>query len=147
MPLPKPLPRTHAAIGWPRDGAEEPPPYDGPEEIPPEDQCRVVDPEAGYVACHKDHLDNMQTASNDRIAQGQERFLRRASLPELVEAAEQAAEAFRAMGNRGFDTAGEWGELYTKAFYTLEGSVDGSGIQHHPSDVGRRRTRPDQGQT
>lgn len=110
------LSRTHKAIGWPASPTTEPTAYDGPEEIPLPDQYRIV---ANYISCHRDYLDDMQKADNNRVEKGQERFLRRATLAQFVEAAEQAEQSLHAMANRHFDTPKEWGDLYTKAFWPL----------------------------
>jgi hypothetical protein len=61
----------------------------------------------------------MQKANNKRVEQGQEMFLRRATLVQFVETAERTAQALQAMAKRDFDTPAEWGELYTKAFWPL----------------------------
>lgn len=110
------LSRTHKAIGWPANPATDPPAYAGPDEIPLPDQYRIV---ANYISCHRDYLDDMQRADNQRVEQGQEKFLRRATLVQFVEAAERAEQALKAMAKRDFDTAAEWGDLYTKAFWPL----------------------------
>jgi hypothetical protein len=110
------LSRTHKAIGWPANLATDPPAYDGPDEIPLPDQYRII---ANYVSCHRDYLDDVQKAENMRVEQGQEKFLRRATLVQFVEAAQRAEQSLQAMAKRDFDSPAEWGELYTKAFWPL----------------------------
>lgn len=110
------LSRTHKAIGWPANPATDPPAYDGPDEIPLPDQYRIV---ANYISCHRDYPDDVQKADNNRVKQGQEKFLRRATLVQFVETAERAEQALQAMAKRDFDSAVEWDDLYTKAFWPL----------------------------
>jgi hypothetical protein len=110
------LKRTHKAIGWPADPTNEPRPYDGPEDIPLPDQYRIV---SKYISCCRDYMDDAQKADNMRVERGQEKFLRRATLGQFVETAERAAQALQAMARREFDTAAEWGELYTRATWPL----------------------------
>jgi hypothetical protein len=110
------LPRAHKAIGWPADPATDPRPYEGPEETPLPDQCRII---SNYVSCYWNYPDDLQKAGNVRIQQGQDKFLRRATLEQFVQMAEQAAQALQAMVKRDYGTMAEWGELYSKAFWPL----------------------------
>lgn len=111
------LMRTHAAIGWPID-ATKPANYDGPETIPVQYQYRIFDTER-YVTCPWNHLNNIQEAESNRIEQGQENFLRQATISQIVEAAERALRAVKAIADGDFKTASEWGELRSTAFWPL----------------------------
>jgi hypothetical protein len=110
------LPRTHKAISWPTDAANEPTPFDGPEEIPLLEQYRIT---SNYISCYRNYLDDVQKAGNMRVEQGQERFLRQAGLTLFVETAQRAAQAVQAMAKREFDTSEEWVSLYSQAFWSL----------------------------
>jgi hypothetical protein len=110
------LQRTHRAIGWPADAATDPTAYAGPEEIPLPDQYRII---SNYISGYRDYLDDVQKAHNTRVGQGQVGFLLRATLSQFVEMAERALQPLQAIAKRGFDTAAEWGDLYTKAFWPL----------------------------
>jgi len=90
------LPRTSKAIGWPANSTNDPPCYDGPEEIPLPDQYRII---TNYVSCYSDYLDDVQKTNNKRVKQGQEKFLRLATMTQFAETAEQAAKALQAMAN------------------------------------------------
>jgi hypothetical protein len=110
------LRRTHKAIAWPGDPATDPTAYDGPEEIPVPDQYRIM---PNYVSCYRGYLNDIQMAENRRVEQRQEKILRQATLAQFIDAAEGAAQALQTVMKRDFDSAAEWGELYTKAFRLL----------------------------
>jgi hypothetical protein len=112
------LPRTKKAVGWPDDPENGPPPYDGPEEIPLQDQYRLVRRDC-YIACYRDYLDDVQKANSIRVEQGQESFLRRATLSQIVQSAGRALQALRGMAERKFDTAEQYGDRYTEASWPL----------------------------
>jgi hypothetical protein len=110
------LSHTHQAIGWPPNPATDPPAYDGPEEIPLPDRHRTV---VNYISCRPGYLAGLHEAFKSHVEQNQEEFLRRATLVQFVERAERAEQALQAMAKRGFDSAAEWGDLYTRAFWPL----------------------------
>jgi hypothetical protein len=120
------LQRTHKAVGWPGDPTTGPTSYGGPEEIPLADQYRIV---SNYVSCYRDYLNDLQNPESVCVQQGQEEFLRRATLEQFVLMAERAAKALRAMAKREYDTPVEWAKLYTKAYWPLACFRRGQEIQ------------------
>ena len=113
------LQRAHKAVGWPRDRAIWPSAYDGPEGIPVEDQHRVIDFGRGYIACCTDYLNDRQTENIDRSKRRHEGFLRRMTLGQFVQLAEEAAKAMKAKPEQYSNVLEAFGEIYTKAFWSL----------------------------
>jgi hypothetical protein len=64
-------------------------------------------------------LDGIQEANNARVRHDQDRFLRRATVVQFIDAAERIAQAVEPIANGECDSAGEWGECYMKAFWPL----------------------------
>jgi hypothetical protein len=112
------LARTHKALGWPADPESGPPPYAGPEEIPLVDQYRTIRRDC-YIACYRGYLDDVQKANSIRVQQGQETFLRRATASQVVQSAGRALHALQGMAERKYDTAEQYDDLYTGAFWPL----------------------------
>ncbi len=110
------LPRAHAAIGWPSDPATDPPAYQGPERIPEAEGYRPI---TNYVTCLSAHQNANQKAERDRVGQEHGKFLRLATIVQVVEHAERAEQAFRALACRDFVTRLEAHDLYRDAFWPL----------------------------
>lgn len=109
------LRRTRRLLGWPSN-LKSPAPYDGPDEIAPQEQYRVI---TNYVTCLPRHMDDLQKEWDQLLRQNQMMFLYRATISQVVAAAEEAVKGLQTLGKRGYTSSAEYGDLYQKAFWAL----------------------------
>ncbi|MEZ6141069.1 MAG: hypothetical protein R3B84_10905 [Zavarzinella sp.] len=111
------LSHTEKVIGWPSDENNDPMAYNGPEEIPISHQNRII---ANFYSCPPSYLDDFHNSENTRIRQELERYLRRASLDQFVEMADETFQALESIAASDFDSQKEWLDLRYKAFWNLQ---------------------------